>query len=317
MKRIAVLIPCYNEELTVAGVVADFRAALPEAEILVFDNNSQDRTAALAAAAGARVITSPRQGKGYVVRHMFASVDADFYLMVDGDATYPAAAARRLLELVASGKADMAVGRRLTSHAAGAFRQFHTFGNHLVARLISALFGVQVTDVLSGYRAFSRDFVKSIPLLSAGFEIETEMTLQAISKNFTIVEADIDYGTRPAGSFSKLNTFSDGFRVLRSMFLIFKDYQPLVCFATVAVLLFVLSLLAGTPPILDYVRNDDHFVEHVPLAVLAAALGILGSLSLSIGLILDTLSKYHQENFALHRRLIQERPSPADAAPRE
>ena len=316
MKRIAVLIPCYNEELTVSQVVADFRAALPEAEILVFDNNSKDRTAELALQAGARVIPSPRQGKGHVVRHMFDSVDADFYLMVDGDATYPAAEARKLIALVESGRADMAVGRRLTSYAAGAFRQFHTFGNHLVARLISSLFGVQVSDVLSGYRVFSRDFVKSIPLLSAGFEIETEMTLQAISKNFTIVEADIAYGSRPEGSFSKLNTFSDGFRVLRSMFLIFKDYKPLIFFSAMAVLLFVLSIFAGIPPILDYVRNENHFVKHVPLAVLAASLGILGCLSLSIGLILDTLSKYHQENFALHRRLIHAMQPPEGGTPR-
>ncbi len=309
MKKIAVLIPCYNEELTVAGVVAEFRAALPEADIWVFDNNSKDRTAELAAKAGARVVPSPRQGKGNVVRHMFDSIEADLYLMVDGDATYPAASARKLLELVESGKADMAVGRRLTSHAEGAFRRFHTFGNHLVARLISALFGVHVSDVLSGYRVFSRDFVKSIPLMSAGFEIETEMTLQAISKNFTLVETDIDYGSRPEGSFSKLSTYSDGFLVLRSMFLIFKDYKPLFFFSTVAAFLFVLSVLAGMPAILDYVQDPKHYVSHVPLAVLAASLGILGCLSLSIGLILDTLCKYHKENFALHRRLIHSRES--------
>ncbi len=307
MKKIAVLIPCYNEEPTVAAVVAGFRAALPEAEVWVFDNNSGDRTAELAAGAGARVVPSPRQGKGHVVRHMFDTVEADIYLMADGDGTYPPAAARGLLDLVASGKADMAVGRRLSSHTEGAFRRFHTFGNRLVARLISALFGVRVTDVLSGYRAFSRDFVKSIPLMSAGFEIETEMTLQAISKNFTLVETDIDYGARPPGSFSKLSTFADGFRVLRSMFLIFKDYKPLFFFSAVAALFFTLSLLAGTPPVLDYIRNENHFVKHVPLAVLAASLGILGCLSLSIGLILDTLCKYHKEAFALHRRLIHSR----------
>ncbi|MBE7440266.1 MAG: glycosyltransferase [Spirochaetales bacterium] len=310
-REIAVLLPCYNEAVTIAGVVADFRKALPGARIYVFDNNSSDDTAERALKAGARVVPSRKQGKGHVVQHMFESVEADIYLMADGDATYPAASAMSLIELVESG-ADMAVGTRMSRFQSDSFRRFHVFGNHLVSGLISFMFGSPIKDVLSGYRAFSRDFVKSIPLLSAGFEIETELTLQALTKGFVVREIPIEYGERPAGSFSKLSTFSDGFLVLKSIFMIFKDYKPLVFFGLAGALLALASLGAGFWPIMDYIQ--EKYVYHVPLAILAAGLAILSVLCFAVGLILDTINKYHNETFSLLRKLSrrssQEKLSP-------
>ncbi|HZN04215.1 MAG TPA: glycosyltransferase family 2 protein [Candidatus Polarisedimenticolia bacterium] len=297
---VAVLIPCYNEEITVRKVVEDFRRALPGSAIYVFDNNSKDRTAAIAREAGALVVPSPRQGKGHVVRHMFQSVEAEAYLMVDGDATYPADQAERLLEAFRAGGVDMVVGARIESSEAGAFRRFHRFGNHLVARLIASLFRVPATDVMSGYRVFSRDFVKSIPLLSAGFEIETEMTLQAAAKGYVFREVPIDYGKRPEGSLSKLNTYSDGFLVLRTILLIFKDYKPLVFFTLLAGLFALLSIASGWGPVEDYMTTG--LVPRFPRAILAAALGILAGVSLGVGFILDTLAKFQREQFELWRR---------------
>ncbi|HET8945721.1 MAG TPA: glycosyltransferase family 2 protein [Candidatus Polarisedimenticolia bacterium] len=305
-RGVAVLIPCYNEEVTIRKVVDDFRRALPAATIYVFDNNSRDRTAAIAREAGALVVPSPRQGKGHVVRHMFASVEAEAYLMVDGDDTYPADQAERLLEAFRSGGVDMVVGARIERSEAGAFRRFHRFRNHLVARLIASLFRVPATDVMSGYRVFSRDFVKSIPLLSSGFEIETEMTLQAAAKGYVFREVPTDYGKRPEGSLSKLNTYSDGFLVLRTILLIFKDYKPLVFFTVLAVLFSLLSVAAGWGPVQDYVTTG--FVPRFPRAILAAALGILAGISLGVGLILDTLAKFQREQFELWRRHFSRPP---------
>lgn len=300
---VVVLIPCFNEEQTIAKVVSDFRAAMPDANILVFDNNSTDATAALAEQSGARVVRAPNQGKGNVVRQMFEEVDAEIYVMVDGDDTYPAAAARDLLAAFRKGGVDMIVGARQPVAKELAFRRFHQFGNRLVASLISRLFSVRVTDVMSGYRVFSKEFVKSVPLKSRGFEIETEMTLQAATKDFTIQEIPIAYGHRPAGSFSKLNTYADGFLVLKLIFLIFKDYKPLFFFTSLSAVLLLLTLLAGLPPVLEYFRTG--YVYRLPLAVLATGTGILAVLSLGIGLVLDTLSKYHNENFQLLRRLLK------------
>lgn len=300
--EIAVLLPCFNEAVTIARVVADFKQALPRATIYVFDNNSTDDTAEQARKSGARVVSSPRQGKGYVVQHMFESVEADIYLMADGDATYPAGAAMDLINLVRAG-ADMAVGTRMSRFQSESFRRFHVFGNHLVSGLISLMFGSPIKDVLSGYRAFSRDFVKSIPLLSAGFEIETELTLQALTKGFAVREIPIEYGERPAGSFSKLSTFSDGFLVLKSIFMIFKDYKPFVFFGLASAVLAFASLVAGLWPIMDYIR--EKYVYHVPLAILAAGLAVLSVLCFAVGLILDTINKYHNETFTLLRKLSQ------------
>ena len=300
---VAVLVPCYNEELTVAKVVTDFAQAVPGAQVFVYDNNSTDKTAVLARQAGAVVRHAPRQGKGHVVKQMFDEVDADVYVMVDGDDTYPAASAAELIEQLKRTGADMVVGVRMFSFEEGSFRRFHQLGNHLVAGLISRLFSAKVTDVLSGYRIFSRAFVKTVPLMSEGFEIETEMTLQALAKRFVIRELPIAYGRRPEGSHSKLDTYSDGFLVLKSIAMIFKDYKPLLFFSSLAVFLLLITPAAGMPPILDYI--ETRYVTHVPLAILATGTGILSALSLTIGLILHTISRYHNENFELLRKLYR------------
>ena len=302
---VAVLIPCLNEETTVGKVVADFNGVLAGARILVFDNNSTDKTAAIARLNGATVINSPRQGKGNVVKQMFDQVDAEIYVTVDGDDTYPAPAARELIAEFRKGGADMIVGVRKASAENLAYRRFHRFGNRLVTFLISKLFGIKVTDVMSGYRVLSREFVKSVPLKSEGFEVETEMTLQAAAKDFVIREVPIQYGQRPEGSYSKLNTYSDGFLVLKAIIIIFKDYKPLIFFTGLSGVLVAISLVAGSRAIRDYLQTGQ--VYHLPSAVLATGTIILAALSFSIGLILDTISKYHNENFQLLRRLVKNR----------
>ena len=307
---IAILVPCYNEETTVRKVVEDFSKVLPSAQIYVFDNNSTDRTAEFARSAGAHVVSSPQQGKGFVIRHMFQVVEADIYIMVDGDDTYPADQLTNLLTQFYSAHADMLVGVRLEGRVDNAFRLFHSFGNKLVAFIISKLWRTKVTDVLSGYRIFSRDFVKNIPLQSEGFEVETELTLQALTKQFRVVETPISYGCRPENSFSKLNTYSDGYLILKSIFTIFKDYKPLIFFSLLSFVLLVLTIGFGIVPINDYLQHQ--WVYHVPRAILAASLGILAMLSFFVGLILDTLCKYQFETFQIARRsrpLRTERPN--------
>lgn len=293
-KKVAVLLPCFNEEVTIGKVVNDFRTALPTAEVYVFDNNSSDKTAAVAAEAGAIVVNSPKQGKGNVVQHMFRIVEADIYLMADGDDTYPVDKAGDLIRVLDESDADMVVGTRLKDHERGAFRILHEFGNKLISKLIAVLFSSSVTDVLSGYRAFHEHFVRTLYLKSGGFEIETEITLQAIIKNCVIKEVPIRYANRPPGSISKLNTLSDGMHVLKSVFLIFKDYKPLVFFSCISALCFVLGLIAGWYPIADYLTT--RYVSHVPLALLAAALEILAVLFLGIGLILNAIKRFHTES---------------------
>jgi len=291
--RIAVLIPCHNEALTVAKVVADFRAALPQAVIYVFDNASSDDTAALARAAGARVIPVPAKGKGNVVRSMFRDVDADVLLMVDGDDTYPADHAERLLAPVLAGSADMVVGTRLEAHADSAFRRFHGFGNRLVRTVISQLFGTRIADVLSGYRAFNRRFVRSMPVLSQGFEIETEMTVFALAQGMVLQEVPVPYGTRPEGSHSKLNTFRDGFRVLRTILFLYKDYRPLLFFGLIATACILAGLAFGSIVVREFALTG--LVTHPSTAVLAVALILVAMLSLATGLILDTVNRRSQE----------------------
>jgi glycosyltransferase involved in cell wall biosynthesis len=305
MRSVAVLIPCHDEEVTIARVVEDFRRVLPDAAIHVFDNASTDRTAERARAAGAIVVASPRPGKGHVVRHMFETIEAEAYLMVDGDDTYAAADAPRLLDALRPGDVDMVVGAR-TAPQAGAFRLFHRFGNRLVTGLIAWLFRVPATDVMSGYRVFSRAFVRSIPLLSGGFEIETEMTLQAAAKGYVFREVPVAYGRRPAGSHSKLDTFSDGFLVLRTVLLIMKDYKPLLFFTSTAAAFALLSIACGWGPVQDYMTTG--LVPRFPRAILAAALGVLSGISLGVGLILDTLAKFQREQFEQWRRHFGRRP---------
>jgi glycosyltransferase involved in cell wall biosynthesis len=301
-RRIAVLLPCYNEEPTIGDVVRDFRAALPKAEVYVFDNKSDDDTAAIAARAGATVVASPLRGKGNVVRHMFRAVDADIYVMADGDSTYPADMAGELIAVLESSNADMVVGTRLEQHGSQSFRSLHKLGNRVISKLISALFSAPVTDILSGYRVFTRQLVRTLYLQSTGFEIETELTLQALVRKRVIEEVPIRYGARPKGSHSKLNTFADGALVFKGIFLIFKDYKPLAFFTAVSGLCFLLGLLAGWRPVLDYVQT--RYVSHVPLALLAAALEILATVLLGIGLVLNAITKLHMENHELLTRLF-------------
>lgn len=299
---IAVLVPCYNEEKTVAKVVADFQRVLPEATIWVFDNRSTDRTSEVARAAGAQVVFSPDQGKGCVVRHMFATIEADIYIMVDGDSTYSAESAPALLKAFHELSADMLVGKRCTpkEELAGAYRPMHQLGNQFVCWLIRSAFRAPIEDVFSGYRVFTRNFVKSIPLYASGFQIEIEMTLQALSKGYRVAEIDTPYGSRPEGSFSKLNTYRDGALVVWAFTLICRDYRPGLFFGLVAALFLLLSLAAGALPIIDYALF--RYVYHVPLALLAVGFAILGALSLSISFILQTQLRYHNELHALIRR---------------
>lgn len=291
--RIAVLVPCHNEELSVAKVVADFRAALPEARVYVFDNASTDATAERARAAGATVLRVAARGKGHVVRSMFRDVDADVFLMVDGDDTYPADRARALLAPVLAGEADMVVGTRLEQHHDSAFRRFHGFGNRLVRSVLSSLFHTTLADVLSGYRAFSARFVRSMPVLSQGFEIETEMTVFALSQGMQLREVPVPYGSRQEGSHSKLHTFHDGFRVLRTIVFLYKDFRPLLFFGLIG----LASLLAGVGFGAIVVREFalTGLVTHPSTAVLAAALVLTGLLAMATGLVLDTVNRRSQE----------------------
>ena len=269
--------------------------------VYVFDNNSTDDTATLAEAAGAVVVPSRRQGKGFVVQHMFRTIDADVYIMADGDDTYPAADAPRLVEEFIGSGADMLVGSRLEDHEGEhSFRPLHVLGNGMFVAMVNLLFRVQLRDILSGYRIFSRRFVRTMPLSAGGFGIETDMTLNALAKGMHIIERPIHYGSRPEGSESKLNTWSDGVVILTAIFRLFKDYKPLAFFTAVAAVLGVLCLSAGALPLYE-VYLTTH-VQSTPLAVLAASLGLLAALMFSVGLILDTLARYHNETFQLMGR---------------
>lgn len=255
--KVAVLIPCYNEELTVKKVVEDFKKELPEADIYVYNNNSTDKTVELAQEAGAIVRNEYKQGKGNVVKRMFEDVEADVYVLVDGDDTYPASSVHDLIKPVAEGKADMTVGDRLSN---GTYkkenkRTFHNFGNILVRKAINLSFGSNLNDIMTGYRAFSKKMVKNLPITTKKFEVETEMTLQALDKNFIIKEIPIEYRDRPQGSSSKLNTVSDGIKVMREIIRLFKDYKPFKFFLIIALILFVLGVLVGLPVIIEYFKT--------------------------------------------------------------
>lgn len=299
-EKIAVLIPCYNEEATISTVIADFRRELPEAEIYVYDNNSTDTTYELAVACGAIVKKEPRQGKGNVIRQMFFDIDADYYLMVDGDDTYPAEAVHGLLDKLRSGEADMVIGDRLSN---GTYfdenkRPFHDFGNNLVKNTITRLYKTKIRDVMTGYRGFNRIFVKSFPIMSSGFQIETELTIHALDKKFKLVELPIDYRDRPEGSESKLNTFSDGFKVIMMIVKMWKDYKPLMFFGIWTFFFFVFGLFAGVPVIREYMLT--HFITRVPSAILSTGLMILALLSLVTGLILDTVVTNAKKEYELN-----------------
>ena len=285
---VAVLIPCYNEEQTIGKVVDDFRLALPGAAIWVYDNNSSDSTAQIAREHGAQVRREPRQGKGNVVRQMLRDIDADCYLMVDGDDTYPAEAAIDLVRPVLEGKADHVVGDRLSNGTYGKEnkRQFHGFGNSLVRWLIKRLYDYDYADVMTGYRAMSRPFCKTYPVLSPGFELETELSIHAVDKCWRIEQIPIEYRDRPVGSESKLNTVSDGLKVLRMIASLFKDYRPLPFFGILALVCFAICLALGLPVVAEF--NKTGLVDRFPTAILAMGLGILATLLLTVGIMLDT-----------------------------
>lgn len=284
--KIAVVIPCYQEELTVGKVVRDFRRELPEADIYVYDNNCTDRTAEVAREAGAIVRREKRQGKGFVVASMFEQVDADILVMVDGDDTYDATKVHDLIAPVLNGEADMTSATRLKTYTEGSFRPLHVFGNRMVCAVINWMVKTRVNDVFSGFRAFSREAATLIPITSAGFDVETELTLQALYRGLVLKEIVAPYRERPVGSFSKLSTFSDGFKVILKLFLILKSYKPLTFFGLISGAIFGLGLVAGARPIYEFV-TEKHVVS-VPSAVLAAALMLLACFALGLGLILNS-----------------------------
>ena len=299
MNKIAVLIPCYNEELTIAKVISDFKNELPDAYIYVYDNNSSDNTSIIAQEHGAIVKKEYRQGKGNVVRSMFRDIDADIYIMIDGDDTYPAEFIQSLIDPVMNSEADMVLGDR---HSNGTYkdenkRPLHNFGNNLVKMLINKLFNTNLKDIMSGYRVFNKRFVKTMPVTGNGFEIETEMTLHALDKKFLIQEIPIEYRDRPEGSFSKLNTISDGMRVLKTILWVFKDYKPLTFFTILSGVFLVLALLVGIPVIVEFMQTSK--ILKMPSAVLAVGLMIISIISLFSGFILDTVVKQHRENYEL------------------
>ena len=312
--KTAVIIPAYNEELTIREVILGFHRAAPEADIVVINNNSRDATLEIAEktfrenSISGKVMTESRQGKAYAVRKAFQETEASVYVMVDADLTYSAGELDKLIRPVAEGQADMIVGDRLSggTYSKQNKRAFHGFGNHLVRDMINGIFRAKLKDIMSGYRVFSRKFVKNFPILSEGFEIETEMTLHALDKRFQIVEIPTPYVDRPAGSESKLNTFKDGFRVIRTIIGIFKNYRPMVFFGILALLCLGLSMLAGIPPVLEYLQY--HYVYKVPSAVLAMGLAILAILLGAVGLILDTVVKLH--HFEYEWKLNQYRDNP-------
>ncbi len=291
-RRVAVLVPCYNEEKTIADVVRGFRAALPMAEIYVYDNNSKDRTVEIARATGAVVRTEMLQGKGNVVRRMFADIEADIYVMIDGDNTYHAPSAPALIEKLLAEKLDMVVGSRVDQEVA-AYRPGHRFGNRVLTGFVAQLFGERFKDILSGYRVFSRRYVKSFPALAKGFETETELTVHALELRMPVAEMPTPYGARPEGSASKLNTYRDGFRILMQILRLFREERPLQFFLLWFGVLFAFSVLLGTPVVIEYLRTG--LVPRLPTAVLATGIMLLAFLSLMSGLILDTVTRGRRE----------------------
>lgn len=290
--RIAVLVPCYNEEAAVATVVADFRKALPQAAIYVYDNNSKDRTVAVAGEAGAEVRSETHQGKGHVVRRMFADIDADVYVLVDGDATYDAPSAPKMIEKLVAEHLDMVVGLRVDQSVA-AYRPGHRTGNWMLTTFLASVFGEAFKDILSGYRVFSRRFVKSFPVLSDGFEIETELSVHALELALPVAEVSTPYYARPEGSFSKLNTWRDGFRILGTILRLYRSEKPLRFFTAIGVFLMLVSIGLAIPIVITYL--EEGVVPRLPTAVLSTGLMIIAMLSISSGLVLDTVTRGRRE----------------------
>ncbi len=299
--KIAVLIPCYNEELTIEKVVKDFRKELPQANIYVYNNNSKDKTKEIAIKTGAIVKDEYRQGKGNVVRKMFYDIEADYYVLVDGDDTYPASAVHELLNTVIEGQADMCTGDRISN---GTYkkenkRRLHGFGNNLVKKTINLLFHTDLKDIMTGYRVFNRKFVKNMPVLSKNFEIETEITLHALDKRYIIKEIPINYQDRPEGSKSKLNTTKDGIKVIKTIVKMYKDYKPLKFFIYIAILFIILGCIVGIPVIIEFMQT--RYITKVPSAILATGTIILGAIFAQCGIILDTVVKQNREHYELEK----------------
>lgn len=304
MKKIAVLIPCYNESKTIEKVVKDYKKALPSADIYVYDNNSTDKTDEIAKKAGAIVRYEYRQGKGNVIRTMFREIDADCYLMIDGDDTYPAENAKEMCEYVLNGRADMVIGDRLSStYFTENKRPFHNLGNKMVRFLINKIFKNNIKDIMTGYRAFSYDFVKGFPVLSKGFEIETEMTIHSVDKNYKIVEIPVTYRDRPEGSVSKLNTYSDGIKVLKTIATLFKEYKPAFFFNIFAFIFLVASMILGIPVIVEYF--DIHEVPKFPSLIVSCILLVMSMLLWITGIILQVIVKKEKQNYELYLNLIK------------
>lgn len=301
--KVAVLIPCYNESKTIEKVVNDYKKALPKADIYVYDNNSSDHTDVIAKYAGAIVRYETRQGKGNVIRTMFREIDEDCYLMIDGDDTYPAEFAQEMVREVLENRVDMVIGDRLSStYFTENKRLFHNTGNVVVCKLVNYFFKGNVTDIMTGYRAFSRNFVKSFPVLSKGFEIETEMTIHALDKNLLLKSIPVTYRDRPLGSESKLNTISDGIKVLKTIFSLFKDYKPLPFFGAIAGGLVLVAVVLGIPILITYVKTG--LVPRIPTLIVCTFL-IQGALqALTCGVVLDTETKKNRQNFELQLNMF-------------
>ena len=299
MDKIAILIPCYNESSTIEKVVCEYKKAIPEAKIYVYDNNSKDGTDEIARKAGAIVRYERKQGKGNVIRTMFREIDAECYLMIDGDDTYPAENARQMCEYVLNEKVDMVIGDRLSStYFQENKRPFHNFGNILVRKLINKIFKNNINDIMTGYRAFSYQFVKTFPVLSKGFEIETEMTIHSVDKNMNIKEVPVQYRDRPVGSVSKLNTYSDGMKVLKTIALLCKEYRPSIFFNSIAILFFMFSLILGVPVILEYF--DTGIVPRFPSLIVSGICLLISILLIITGIILQVIIKKDRQEFELH-----------------
>jgi len=296
-EKIAILIPCYNEELTIKKVINDFKRELPKADIYVYNNNSKDRTYEIAKQCGVIVRNEYNQGKGNVVRRMFREVDADIYVMVDADDTYPAEFVHQLIEPIKNKTADMVVGDRLSNgtYKKANKRKFHNFGNNLVKKAINTAFGAKLNDIMSGYRAFNKIFVKNIPILSSKFEIETEMTLHALDKKFIVKEIPIEYRDRIEGSVSKLSTVHDGFRVIKTIIKMYKDFKPRRFFWYIGFCIMLLGIIVGIPVIMEFIKY--RYIYKLPSAILATGLEILAIIVFQCGAILDTIAKQYKENY--------------------
>ena len=296
--KIAVLIPCYNESKTIAKVVKDYKEALPEADIYVYDNNSTDNTDEIAKKAGAIVRYESKQGKGNVIRTMFREIDADCYLMIDGDDTYPSENARQMCNYVLENGVDMVIGDRLSStYFEENKRPFHNLGNRMVRGLINKIFKSNIRDIMTGYRAFSYNFVKTFPILSKGFEIETEMTIHAIDKNFTLKEIPVQYRNRPNGSVSKLNTYKDGARVIKTIAILFEEYKPALFFNTIAACIFIISLILAIPVFIEYFKTG--LVPKFPTLIVAGIMLVISLLLSVSGIILQVIVKKHKQLFEI------------------